>query len=333
MKKQNLFLLILLFVFGSATAWYLATGGSDKSSDSWERAFGTPDIGKVHKIFIADRLGHETTLERSGKGWLYQGKYPANPHVMKELLNTIQHLDIYYLPAHAAVPTMVNDLATRGIKVELYDKAGKNIKTYYLGSPTADGVGTYAIMANSEKPYVVYNPSIRGSVVGLFMLRGDDWRDKTVFKEKPEKIDYVSIEYPRQQNQSFILEKKDEGQYEIQPFYKFTPRIEKTPNRSVVEHYLQGFRQIGAESYENALKKEKRDSILSSLPFAIITVRNEEGKETRLRLFPIETKVTPQPDGTTAVVERYHVDRNGEDLLLMQHNLLKKILWGYPSFF
>ena len=333
MKKQNIILLALFLILGSATAWYLAKAGEKKSSDSWERAFAVPDIGRVHKIFIADRRGNTTTLERSGKGWIYQGKYPANPHVMKELLHTIQRLEIYYLPAKAAVPTMVNDLATRGIKVELYDRNDNKLKAYYLGSSTADGVGTYAIMENSEHPYVVYNPSIRGSIVGLFMLRGDDWRDKTVIREEPGQITYVSIEYPKQQNQSFVLERKGEGQYEVRPFYDFTPRIDKQLNRSVVEHYLQGFRQIGAEAYENALKEERKESILSSLPFAVITIHNEGGKETILRLFPIETEVDRRPDGTTAIVERYHVDWNGQDLMLMQHNLLKKILWGYPSFF
>ncbi len=333
MKQYKHFvILLILVVLGSATAWYLTVGEKKQSSDSWERDFAVPDIERVHKIFIADRRGNTTVLERNRNGWLYDGKYPANPHVMKELLHNIQYLDVYYIPAHAAVKTMVNDLATKGIKVELYDAKGKNIKTYYLGSPTADGVGTYAIMEGAEKPYVVYNPSIRGSIVGQFMLTGDDWRDKTVIRENPERINYVSIEYPRQQNQSFVLEKKQGGAFSLRPFYDFTPRINKPLNRSIVEAYLQGFRQIGAEGYENKLPQEKRDSILQSLPFAVITIRNEDARETRLRLFPIETPVFNEA-GETAVVIRYHVDWNGRDMVLMQHLLLKKILWGYSSFY
>ncbi len=333
MKNKTVFRwLMLLFVLGGLTAFYLMSGRSKQSSDSWDRRFAVPDIQRVHKIFIADRRGNTTLLERSGKGWVYDEKYPANPHVMKELLHNIQHLDVYYLPAHAAIPTMVEDLATKGIKVELYDKKGENIKTYYLGSPTADGVGTYAIMEGSEKPYVVYNPSIRGSIVGLFMLTGDEWRDKTVIRENPERIQYVSIEYPKQQNQSFILERNSEGRYDLRPFYDFTARIDKPLNPSIVQAYLQGFRQIGAEAYENKLPEAKRDSILQTIPFALITIRNEEDRETRLRLFPIETPVVNR-EGKTAVVVRYHVDWNGQDLMLMQHLLLKKILWGYESFF
>ncbi len=333
MKNKNVLLwLVLVFVLGGLTAFYLMTNSAKRSSESWDRQFAVPDIERVHKIFIADRRGHSTLLERSNKGWIYNEKYPANPHVMKELLHHIQYLEVYYLPAHAAVPTMVKDLATKGIKVELYDKKGENIKTYYLGSPTADGVGTYAIMEGAEKPYVVYNPSIRGSIVGQFMITGDDWRDKTVVRENPDRIRYVSIEYPKQQNQSFILEKKAEGQYGLHPFYEFTPPINKPLNASIVEAYLQGFRQIGAESYENGLPAAKRDSILQTVPFALITIKNEEDKETRLRLFPIETPVVNQ-EGKTAVVVRYHVDWNGQDLMLMQHNVLKKILWGYESFF
>jgi hypothetical protein len=57
-----------------------------------------------------------------------------------------------------------------------------------VGGITADEKGTIMLMEGSEKPYVVHIPSFVGQVRVRYLLGDDNWRDRAIFSEKPEKI-------------------------------------------------------------------------------------------------------------------------------------------------
>ena len=322
MKRTTLFLIIFLLL-GAAATWYLLSKPDEKTSLAGaDRRFKVENTDDIYKIFLADRRGAKTTLERKDGYWLYNGKYTARPNAMDNLLDAISRVEIQYKPPTAAVKNMITSLATEGIKVEIYNKSNKLLKSYYVGGATADELGTYMIIEGAEQPYVASIPGWVGNLRFRYNLTGDDWRDKTVFGEKFENIQSASVEYPKNRNLSFRLEREGKT-YHITPFYETTPLIRRPYKAGSAERYLEGFRSLGAEAFEN--ENPKRDSIQRLVPFSIISLKTTAGKEKMVRLFPLMTD--------SDQVERYLADVNGTDFMLVQQLVFGKILWGYDFFF
>lgn len=321
--KKTLILLIGFALLGSLTTWYVLSKPDDKTTLlAAERRFKVENTDEIYKIFIADRKGTQTTLERKDGYWLYNGKYPARPNAVDNVLDAVRRIEIQYKPPTAAVNNMIKSLATDGIKIEIYNKTGKLLQSYYIGGATADERGTYAIKDGAEQPYVVSIPGWEGNLRFRFNLQGDDWRDKTIFAENAADIQSVTIEYPKNRDQSFRLEREG-NTYRITPFYDVTPVIRRPYKEGSVERYLEGFRSLGAEAFEN--ENPARDSIKQLLPFSTITLKTSARAEKKVQLFPIYT--------TSNQVERYYAEVNNGDFMLVQHLVFGKILWGYDFFF
>ena len=126
--------------------------------------FPVRNTDEIGKIFIADRKGETALLERKKDQWIYNGKYPARPTAISLLLETISKINVLTIPSERAVPGMVKEIAADGVKVEIYDRKGKALKTYYIGGITSDQHGTIMIMEGSEQPYVMHIPSFVGQL-------------------------------------------------------------------------------------------------------------------------------------------------------------------------
>ncbi|MEL7162157.1 MAG: hypothetical protein AAFN92_15485, partial [Bacteroidota bacterium] len=180
------FILLLAVILLGGIAWYATSDGNQQPTRATDRSpdrqFGYKNLEDIQRIFIADRQGHQVNLTRGGiTGWLADG-HPANENILKNLLQPVQRLEIQSLPARAAVPNIIKNLATAGILVQLFDATGNKLRGYYVGGGTNDERGTYAIVEGSESPYVVHLPHWTGNVRHRFSHWDDDWRDKVYFR-------------------------------------------------------------------------------------------------------------------------------------------------------
>lgn len=336
MNRTNL--LLLLFVLLGIIVGYLVFSRmpeeNNLSSLVADRQFAPEDIDEVHKIFLADRAGNQTTLSRQNGYWLYNDKYKARPNAIENLLDAVKRIQVKYKPPVAAVENMIKDLSAQGIKVELYDKNDKVLKIYYIGGGTADERGTHAIMEGAEEPYVTHIPGWEGNLRFRYNLKGDDWRDKTLMSFQPEEIASLSVEYPKQRNKSFRFFNEN-GQYSVIPFYEVSPVINRPLSKGKTEAYLTTYESIVAEAFENS--NPIRDSILALVPFSVIRVKDQSGLETELKLFPLIPRgvnIDPKTGiQQNAQIERFFVHYNGQDFMLAQNRILNKVLWGYDYFF
>jgi len=332
--KKTLTLLIFFLLIGGTT-YYLTTKKDTKTTILTEqRNFAVEEIGQVYKIFLADRNGKSVTLERQKNYWQLNRKYRANPNAVQNLLNTIQKVKIKYTPAKAATQNIIKDIATNNIKVEVYNKKGEKLKVYYVGGVTNDEFGTHMIMEDAEEPFVTYVPGFEGGLRVRYSPNERDWRDKSIFQERMHNIESISVEYPKQKNKSFKINRQN-GNLSVAPFYSNTPQANKPAPRGQIERYLINYERLVAESFSN--EYEKKDSIVQLLPFSIIRLKSKDEKEKVVRLHPIikrgkNGQMILDDDGN-AIVEKYFADVNGEDLMLIQQLVFGKILWTYESFF
>ena len=163
--KRILVLGIIFIALGIVVFSFLRQQPAEESSLlGADREFAVPEV-EIEKIFLANRINGTTTLlEKQGADWLYNGKYKVRPNALENLMRAITDIEMMYKPADAAVPNMLSDLATRGIKVELYGQDDKLLKVYYIGGSPADERGTYVILEDAEQPYVAHIPGWEGNL-------------------------------------------------------------------------------------------------------------------------------------------------------------------------
>lgn len=329
MKKT--WLLAVFFLVLGGGAWYALRTKSAQSStlNSPDMEFAVKNIDDIGKIFLADRKGQTATLELKDGVWMYNGKWKARPTAMQTLLETLQKLTVQSISTQAAEERMVKSLASEGIKVEIYNKKGAKIKCYYVGGVTNDEKGTYMILENAERPYVVHIPSFIGQLRVRYLIEEDDWRDRSVFTEKPEQIQSVTLEYPQRKNESFRLEKLKEGEYRVQPYFSTTTPNPNPQRKGFAEGYLLQFEQLAAEAFETQFSK--RDSITSLVPFAVMTVKRDNGETRQVRYWPVEIK--QNPDTQELFIERYFAEVDQQDFMLVQHRLFGPVFKTYNFFF
>jgi len=332
-------LLLLLFALlagGTFLLYRYNTDGSRKvEGGAWERQFAVEETDRIHKIFLADRHGHSTTLERKDGQWMVNGTHRAHAPAVNSLLDAIRRIELKFIPPRAAVENMVESLATEGIKVEIYDRQGDLLKSYYVGGATADERGTYMIMEDSDNPYVVHIPSWEGNVRFRYSLIGDEWRDRTLFGEHPDDIRSVSVEYPKQRNQSFRLEREGRT-FAVRPFYELTPARDMPMRPGAAQAYLVEYDRVIASDFRNAFLQ--KDSLFRQVPFSIIRLEKMDGTKKEARIWPIYDEYESQDPKTgkrdyQRNLDRFFVQLNGEDLFLIQKHLIEPLFWSYPSFF
>ena len=328
--KRTLLLAALFIVLGGS-AWYAFNLKKNQKGThvSWDMDFPVRDTDEIGKIFIADRKGETALLERKKDQWIYNGKYPARPTAISLLLETISKLNVLTIPSERAVPGMVKEIAADGVKVEIYDRRGKALKTYYIGGITSDQHGTIMIMEGSEQPYVMHIPSFVGQLRIRYMVGDDKWRDRAVFNEIPEEIQEIKVEYPQRKSESFVMQKTGEANYTVRPAFSTTP-VSKNPQRKgIAEGYLLQFERLGAEAFETT--NPFRDSVTTLVPFAIFTVTKTDGEIKQVRFWPTETSYDPNT-GKPYVI-RYFAEVNKEDFMLTQDRVFAPIFRGYSFFY
>lgn len=334
MNKKLIIATVIFVLIGSLAAWLIFFSGN-KASKFPDRDFAVENIDDVGKVFIANRSGDVLNLEKINGQWMVNGKSPAGESAMNVILTTIQSISVKYIPPKSALERIINDLAANGIKVEIYNTRGKKMKSYYVGGNISDDTGTAFIMDEFEQPYVLHIPGHVGALRSTFNLKEKDIVDRWLFKEKFEDVAFVSIEYPTLKSNSFTLENKN-GDWQVNPFYEFTPRINQDVQTSAVEAFITGFERIGAEAIIN--DSPEKDSVLSLIPFAIISMRKTNGEEKSFKLYPIYDQVVEEEDKydnpqSNVFVERYFGQSHTGDFYLVQHINFQKVLWGYSFFF
>jgi hypothetical protein len=296
-----------------------------------DRTFHIEDKQRVYEVFITHRDGEQVKLSKKNGFWLLNDTFKANPNIIENLLDAIARIQIKYVPPQAAVPAIINDLAKNGIRVEIFDRNHKKIMGYYVGGSTVDERGTHIIRENSDLPFVGELAGWEGNLRFRFRMKGNEWRDKTIFEYQVRDLASVELTYPKQQLASFQLTQKN-GAFQL----KSTSSLRKSMNISTSRGiaYLNGFEKLGAEAFET--NNPYRDSIENSLPFVTVSIKEKEGKKRSLKVWPIYPLQSSNAGIITkneyGIVERFFAKDETGEFYLIQDRVFRKIFRGYDYF-
>lgn len=346
MKNKYILILVLLLAVVAAVLILSRSGNTFKRSSS---DFAVADTSTVTKIFMSDKNNNSVKLSRKETGnWILNDQYPALRFNMDLMLKTMTDIQVKAPVALAAHNTIVKHLAVNGIKVEIYqmvyriDFLGMKLfphekltKVYYIGGATPDNQSNYALMEDSEEPFIIYLPGLKGFVTPRFSTIERYWRDLSVFKTGMGEISSVRLEVPGT------------------PEYSFDVRLEKGRLKSFsslnssgagaeldtlkVLNFLSGFKNVNFEAFLNDMDKRTRDSVLASQPFIIITLTDTSNRTNIVKTYhkpnlfgqkDYKGRVLPyDPDRLYALVN------DGKDFVLIQYFSFNKILRPKPWFY
>ena len=310
MPKKQLFYLSLILTM-AALIWVLSN--DEKSTITLENNFAISDTASISKIFIADRNGITITLNRNNNNWLINNKYLVRKDAIETILSTISQIKIQRPVSKNAFDNVVKNLATTGVKIEIYTNNETPIKTYTIGSSTSNHLGTYMFLAGSEMPFVVHIPSFNGFLSPRYGIQGNkisenDWRTTNIFSLKSEKISRITVNHILFPEKSFTLVTNS-----MTLLNNFGNEVNF--NQEKVLQLLDSFNKLNCESY-----KDDKDKIEFATLNHELIVNNDT-----LRTYLIGSDLVKSKEENFTVKRMFATLNNGE-LMLIQDYVFNKVL-------
>ena len=284
---KNKYLYIILIILLAITSYYVVNNSNTTIKGAYSN-FAVEDTASITKIYIVDKTGENVTLERKKGYWEVNKKYRTRKDAIEMLLKTIKDVEVKAPVSKAAMETQIKHLAVKSAKVEIYTGGNKPSKTYYVGGATDDNQGTYMLIENSTKPYIVHVPGFFGYLSTRYFTEERLWRRSWIFKSSYDKIASVSVNYPKDETKSFTAINLGNNKFEL---YRNIDQ-EKITNFDTlqVKLFIGNFMSIGYEAPILDMKPEKMDSLVHVAPEKTFTVKLVDNTERTLMLYLIDVE-------------------------------------------
>ncbi len=326
MNKTFLYLLLLICV---GAAVYFLVLDTPYTGDS-ETAFTIRDSADVGKIFLADKQGNQILLEREeGGAWLLNGAYRPIPYNVEMLLTTLIKQTARYPVPQASHNRVIRSLAADGIKVEVYRHSGRKIKTFYVGGQSGSSDGSYMILEGADRPFVVGIMGVVGYLKPRYSTQLTDWRDRPVFRYKPEEIQSISIDYEDHPLNNFEVVRTASGQWELKAHEAL---LALGVREQRVQDFVGFFEALNHEGFLVGLPK--MDSIIASLPrYGTVELVDRDGQAHALDVYwmPLDQRSKNLEYYDEHVKDGYDADRfygvlrPSMDTVIIQHYSFGKV--------
>ena len=341
--KKNTLIIIGLAIVLAVTAFFLTRNNNRSTVREELRDFAIADTSSVTKIFLASRTGTHSTLVKNADGsWTVNGKFKARPDAINNLLVTMQKLEIYSPVATSGEANVIKSLATKATKVEIYQNNDhkKPSKVYYVGGPTQNQLGTYMLIENSSKPFIMHIPGFKGYLSPRYFTSENEWRSREIFSFDRDEIASVELKNFIVPERSYtILNKSEAGEeHKFQLLNSDGESVSPTDTLKIAT-YLTFFEKIHFEGFDTAIKKEVKDSIIDAGPNFILTITGKNGDPKSIVMYnmPLSKRSSVQTDreGNPLTIDRdrfYGVIEGEENFVVLQYYVFEKILRALDEF-
>lgn len=298
-KNRSVLIVFVLLAVVAAGLWYFE---SNKTIKGELKDFAVADTSIVDKIFLADKDGRTVTLVREAPDrWKVNDKFLARADGIQTLLATIKNVEVRSPVGKNLYNNTMKLMASKSVKIEIYAK-GENIKTYYVGHPTMDNLGTFMYLEGSSVPFITFIPGFNGFLSTRYFASEPEWRDKSIFRFDPRRIVVVEVNDRARPVRAFQLSRMADTSYVVK---KMVDGQSITPlDLNKVRSFLSSFSDTYFERIDNDITQVVKDSILKIGPFAIVQIKMDNGGEKSLVCY--RKPVTPG--------SRLYIDHMGENL-------------------
>ncbi|NOT37968.1 MAG: DUF4340 domain-containing protein [Saprospiraceae bacterium] len=330
-KNKNLILLVIFALLGGLSYYLIKNKSTKTNIDTWDRNFAVKNSEEITKVFLSQKNGNNILLTKNGNHWIINNKYKVFPNTMQHLLNLLQNIKVNSIPHKNAYSVIMNEFASIGIKVEVYEGEEKT-RTYYVGGVTEDESGLYCLMEGSEQPYIMKDNKAPANLRVRFDIKEVDWRDRSVFSVKTDEISKIKIDYPRNKSMGFTISKNDKS-------FQLTDSDNKNidiKNSKIIKNFLSEFEPIQAEAIVN--DHRAIDSINNLVPYVSYEIHSKnQATPLQLKLYPVNENVETPVDLREEFLNRknffrFYVVRSDGDFLLLQKPQIENVFFDLPEF-
>lgn len=278
MNKRNIIILIFVLVLlaFSVVVFQKKIFKGNNIND-----FAVQDTASITRIFLADKNGHQSTLDKTTDGkWRVNGKYDVQESKIQTLMDAIYRIRVKSPVPQKERDDVIKVLAT-SIKVMIY-KGDELLKVYYVGSETSDYLGTYMCIENADAPMIAEIPGFNGYLTPRFITIEDDWKSNTIISCSPENVARIKLDFDSHPEASFTIQKSGPN---FQVICNDEKNKEVFSNQQRIMEYLKLFSNLSMEGYDNRATNAFNDSLQKAQPFVTIEVSEITGKASLIKVF------------------------------------------------
>jgi len=283
--KSNKVLLVVLVILLAIAAYYFTSKNSStlKSREGALSDFAIEDTAAIDKIFISNYKGENVTLTRGDGEWIVNDKHKARPESIAVLMKTFDRIAVKSPVSSAAFDNVVTSIATKSVKVEIYQGEELPSKVYYVGEGTQNNQGTYMLLekdgVKSSEPFITYIPGFYGFLTTRFYANPIEWRDAAVFKLLPNEIKEIEVNFFEKPEGSFTIKQSGTS---LEMYDNQTSKLIENTDEMAIKTYLTFFENAYYETMVLDMTEAKHDSIMATQPYFSIKVTDIFGKETSM---------------------------------------------------
>lgn len=341
MKKKNI-IIIAAVAAVCIVALIVALHGSRKAT--FKQNYHIEDTASITRLFLADKQEGEVLLTRVGDStWLVDEKYPANQPMVDLFLETLHSMRIRQQVNRNAVPTVIKNLSSKGIKVEVYQrvpfinwfggrlqlfKREKLTTTYFVGSETKDMLGSYMFRDGDKVPCVIYIPGFRGFLTPRFVTDPLKWRSHTIVDLDAKSIARIELEIPANESESFAVVNNGEG-FDMELLQSHT-RVPAFDTMRMAA-FIASFSWLNFDEFASIVPNSN-DSSLVGTPRTILRITDTTGTTREVSTYikyvnPDDLDVLVDKDMyETFDVNRLYAIIDRKDTVLIQYHVFDNIL-------
>jgi hypothetical protein len=289
MKAKNWIYIVLILVIGGAL-YYFIQKNKVKTMDDKMVSFAVLDVNQIQRIVITETSKLKADLVRQDNGkWKVNDLYNCRPENIRVILDGISKVRIKSTVPKAAIDNVLKNIATNGIKVEIYDAKNDLLKSYFMGNETPDNSANYILMVDpdNDKPYaepmIVEIPGFNGYLRPRYFGDQNMWRDIRVFETELKELNQIEVKWQAYPDSSFVISHLGNNQFTLK---KLNGESIQNFDTNALKRYLIYYKQAAILNYLKDAPNPypKLDSIGKTAPFLTIAII-KNGKKSNFEFF------------------------------------------------
>lgn len=242
------------------------------------KTFIPPDIGKIDRICITQQQ-QQLVLEKTEQGWTIPQRGPVQPERIAFMLAGMSKMERIAPVSNLYRDEIARDLVEKGRRIEIYQR-GRLVRSFFMDYDSLKVKGTSLVKNASGIPVMV---KLRGypamNLMELFSTEVSDYVENSILGYGPAQILEITLLYPGKLGHSFSIEKI--GPDKLVLTRPDNPQMILDADPQELSDYLHFFAPV----YCDPNTTVRPGDFASQQPFAILTVRIEDGVGTDLQAY------------------------------------------------
>jgi hypothetical protein len=310
MNKKTIILLTILIAI--PLAYYFLKKDLNTNSTVNDDHFAISNLDDIDKIFISENKTKDFALltKDPNNVWRINNRWVVNESRMRILLETFRDVRVKYEVPEEAKSTIMAQIAGTGVKTMIYN-GNKLMKSYFVGTPTSDMLGTYIVESGSNNPIVVHIPGMNGFISSRYFTDSIEWRNKNIFNIPSRSISEIQVKWPNNPKNNYRIVNTDNDVKLMDNIGNEVTDINGLKLKSYLNLFMVHEKNnLACEGFHKNFSQSKVDSIANGKPFFEISVTQQNKSSKTLRLYrkPIQVNTYEAYDGGGNLLE-YEQDK------------------------